>query len=196
MTDIIGLLVAGITAFVASNIDDTFVLIVLFLTPNLLPHHVITGQFVGIALLVLISSLASLLALAIPVFAIGLMGLIPIIIGIKKLSDLNEEPETKEQNIKKVSTSILSVAAITISNGGDDIGAFTPLFAKYNTVNEVSITVILFMIMTIIWCVVTYYFIRHPIIASHVSPISRIISPFALIGLGIYIIFDSFVFSF
>jgi len=192
MMDIIGLLAAGITAFIASNIDDTFVLTLLFLTPNLLPRHVITGQFVGIALLVVISSLASLLVLAIPIFAIGLMGLIPIIIGIKRLIDLKEEPETKEQNIKKESTSILSVAAITVSNGGDDIGAYTPLFARYNTVNEVSFTVILFMIMTIIWCMVTYYFIRHPIIASRVSPISRIISPFALIGLGIYIIFDSF----
>ena len=191
MTDVIGLLLAGITAFVASNIDDTFVLILLFLTPNLLPRHVIAGQFVGIALLVFISSLASLLVLAIPVFAIGFTGLIPLIIGIKKLYDLKEEPETIEQNIKKESTSILTVAAITVSNGGDDIGAFTPLFAKYNTVNEISVMVIMFMIMTIIWCVVTYYFIRHPIIASRVSPVSRIVSPFALIGLGIYIIFDS-----
>ena len=191
MTDVIGLLLAGITAFVASNIDDTFVLILLFLTPNLLPRHVIAGQFVGIGLLVFISSLASLLVLAIPVFAIGFMGLIPLIIGIKKLYDLKEEPETIEQNIKKESTSILTVAAITVSNGGDDIGAFTPLFAKYNTVNEIRVMVIMFMIMTIIWCVVTYYFIRHPIIASRVSPVSRIVSPFALIGLGIYIIFDS-----
>jgi cadmium resistance protein CadD (predicted permease) len=133
-----------------------------------------------------------LLVLAIPVSALGLLGLIPIIIGIKRLIDLKEFPETKEKNIKKESTSILSVVAITVSNGGDDIGAFTALFGKYNSVNEVTFTVILFMIMTIIWCMVTYYFIWHLIIASRVSPISRIISPFALIGLGIYIIFDSF----
>lgn len=190
--DIISLLITGITAFVASNIDDTFVLILLFLTPGLLPRHVLTGQFLGIALLVSISSLASLLVLAIPVFVLGLMGLIPIIIGIKRLIDLKQESEIEELVIKKGFTSILSVATITISNGGDDIGAFTPLFARYNTVNEVSFTIILFMVMTIIWCMVTYYFIRHPVIASHVSPISRFISPFALMGLGIYIIIDSF----
>ena len=85
------------------------------------------------------------------------------------------------------------MAAITLSNVGDDIGAFTPLFAKYNTASEVSFTVILFMIMTIVWCVVTYYFSRHPIVVSRVSPVSKIITPFALIGLGIYIIFDSFI---
>jgi cadmium resistance protein CadD (predicted permease) len=191
--DFIGLLGVGITAFIASNIDDTFVLILLFLTPSLLPRHVILGQFLGIALLVLISSLASLLVLAIPIYALGFMGLIPIIIGIKRLIDLKEESETEEQNIKKGSTSVLSVAAITVSNGGDDIGAFTPLFAKYNAANEVIFTVTLFMIMTIIWCMVTYYIFKHPTIASRVSPISRIISPFALFGLGIYIIFDSYI---
>jgi cadmium resistance protein CadD (predicted permease) len=190
--DIIGVLAGGITAFVASNIDDTFVLVLLFLTPNLLPRYVIMGQFLGIVLLVLVSSLASLLVLAIPAFAIGLMGLIPIVIGIKKIIDFKEGIETEEKNINKGSTSILSVAAITVSNGGDDIGAFTPFFAKYNTMNEVFFTVVLFMIMTLVWCVVTYYFIRYPIIASRVSPISRIISPFALMGLGIYIIIDSF----
>jgi cadmium resistance protein CadD (predicted permease) len=190
--DIIGVLAGGITAFVASNIDDTFVLVLLFLTPNLLPRYVIMGQFLGIVLLVLVSSLASLLVLAIPAFAIGLMGLIPIVIGIKKIIDFKEGIETEEKNINKGSTSILSVAAITVSNGGDDIGAFTPFFAKYNTMNEVFFTVVLFMIMTLVWCVVTYYFIRYPIIASRVSTISRIISPFALMGLGIYIIIDSF----
>lgn len=191
--DLIGLLAAGITAFVASNIDDTFVLILLFLSPNLLPRHVIIGQFSGIALLVLVSSLASLLVLAIPAFAIGFMGLIPIVIGIKKIIDYKEGTETEEQNINKSSTSILSVAAITVSNGGDDIGAFAPLFAKYNTMNEFFFTVVLFMIMTLVWCMVTYYFIMHSAITSRIGPMSRIISPFALIGLGIYIISDSFL---
>ena len=37
------------------------------------------------------------------------------------------------------------------------------------TLNEVTFTVILFMIMTIIWCMVTYYFIRHPIITYRVK---------------------------
>ncbi len=80
MSELLGLLGAGIGAFVATNIDDTFVLILLFSSPNLLARNVIVGQFLGIVLLVLISSLASLLALAVPPFVIGLMGLIPIII--------------------------------------------------------------------------------------------------------------------
>jgi cadmium resistance protein CadD (predicted permease) len=193
MTDFLNLLWIGITAFVASNIDDTFVLILLFSTPGLLARNIILGQFLGIAVLVLISSFAAFLALAVPLFVIGLMGFIPIILGVKRLLELREMPKEKKQFLKTEHLSFLLVSAVTISNGGDDIGVFTPLFAKYNTVDEVTILVILFMVMTGLWCIVTFYFIRHPFIVSRIKYFSRIVTPFALIGVGVYIILDSFV---
>lgn len=195
MSELLSLLGVGISAFVATNIDDTFVLILLFSIPSLLTRNVIIGQFLGIVLLVVISSSAALLALAIPAFVIGLMGFIPIIIGIKRLTNLRGKPETI-QAMKKEYLSFLSVTAITISNGGDDIGVFIPLFAKYNTVAEVSVLISIFLIMTGIWCIVTFYFIRHPFVASRINVLSNAVTPFVLIGIGVYIIIDSFFFNF
>jgi cadmium resistance protein CadD (predicted permease) len=195
VSELLSLLGVGISAFVATNIDDTFVLILLFSIPSLLTRNVIIGQFLGIVLLVVISSSAALLALAIPAFVIGLMGFIPIIIGIKRLTNFRGKPETI-QAMKKEYLSFLSVTAITISNGGDDIGVFTPLFAKYNTVAEVSVLISIFLIMTGIWCVVTFYFIRHPFVASRINVLSNAVTPFVLIGIGVYIIIDSFFFNF
>jgi len=51
MTAFANLLVIGINAFVASNIDDTFLLILLYSSPRLLARNVMIGQFVGIVLL-------------------------------------------------------------------------------------------------------------------------------------------------
>jgi cadmium resistance protein CadD (predicted permease) len=195
VSEFLSLLGVGISAVVATNIDDTFVLILLFSIPSLLTRNVIIGQFLGIVLLVVISSSAALLALAIPAFVIGLMGFIPIIIGIKRLTNFRGKPETI-QAMKKEYLSFLSVTAITISNGGDDIGVFTPLFAKYNTVAEVSVLISIFLIMTGIWCIVTFYFIRHPFVASRINVLSNAVTPFVLIGLGVYIIIDSFFFNF
>jgi cadmium resistance protein CadD (predicted permease) len=195
VSEFLSLLGVGISAFVATNIDDTFVLILLFSIPSLLTRNVIIGQFLGIVLLVVISSSAALLALAIPAFVIGLMGFIPIIIGIKRLTNFRGKPETI-QAMKKEYLSFLSVTAITISNGGDDIGVFTPLFAKYNTVAEVSVLISIFLIMTGIWCIVTFYFIRHPFVASRINVLSNAVTPFVLIGIGVYIIIDSFFFNF
>jgi cadmium resistance protein CadD (predicted permease) len=193
LTDFISLLATGATAFVASNIDDTFILILLFSTPGLLVRNIILGQFLGILVLVIISSLAAFLTLAVPLFVIGLMGFIPIILGIKRLLELQETPIKKKQFLKTEHLSLLLVSAVTISNGGDDIGVFTPLFAKYNTPAEVTILVILFMVMTGLWCIATFYFIKHPFVVSRVKYFSRIVTPFALIGIGVYIILDSFV---
>ena len=195
MIDFFSLLGIGIGAFVASNIDDTFILIILFSTVSFRARDVFTGQFLGIAVLILISALGSLIALVVPSFVIGLMGFIPIGIGLKRLIDLRHRDETKKEAIqinKNSYLSFLTVAGITVSNGGDDIGVFTPLFAKYNDSSEVTVLITIFMAMTIVWCVVTYYFVNHPIVASRVKWLGNILTPFVLIGLGLYILADTF----
>lgn len=188
-----GLFGVGITAFIASNIDDTFILILLFATPGLLARHVMIGQFGGITILVIISSLAALLALAVPPFILGFMGIVPIVIGIKRLLESRKSTESEHFGTRKY-LSIISVTAITVSNGGDDIGVFTPLFAKYNTVTEFSLLILLLLIMTGVWCMVTYYFFRHPLIISRIDAMSKAVAPVALIGVGVFVIFDSIFF--
>jgi cadmium resistance protein CadD (predicted permease) len=194
LTELWTLLGIGTGAFLASNIDDTFMLILLFSSTSLLARDVTIGQFLGIALLVIVSMSASLLILVVPFFVIGLMGLIPIGIGLKRLIEHQQTKKSNRQNKRLEYESFLSVAGITVANGGDDIGVFTPLFAKYNTNFEVTILVMLFMLLTGVWCILTYYFIRHPFMASRMSYSSQIISSFVLIGLGVYIVLDSFVF--
>ena len=94
MTEFSTLLGIGTSAFLASNIDDTFMLIILFSTPNLLAHNVTIGQFLGMMLLVAVSASAALLLLVVPLFVIGLMGFIPIGLGIKRLI---ERQQTKNK---------------------------------------------------------------------------------------------------
>ena len=169
MVDFFSLLGIGIGAFVASNIDDTFILIILFTTVTFQARHVFVGQFLGIAVLIIISALGSLIALVVPPFVIGLMGIIPIAIGIKRLVELRRDDQINHETVqpnKKSYLSFITVGAITVSNGGDDIGVFTPLFAKYNDAREVTILVTILMAMTVVWCVVTYYFVNHPVVAS------------------------------
>ena len=56
------------------------------------------------------------------------------------------------------------------------------------------ITIVLtFLDMTGVWCLIGYYLVRHPLIARRLRKTGHIILPFVLIGLGIYILLDSFV---
>ena len=80
----------GIAAFAATNIDDIFLLIVLFSASSsasltFTARQVVVGQFLGIGLLIAISALGSLIPLLVPPYLIGLLGLMPIAIGARRL---------------------------------------------------------------------------------------------------------------
>jgi len=195
MTDFFALIGIGISSFIATNIDDIFVLMLFFSTSNFPKTQIVVGQYLGIGLLVVIGTSGSLIALVVPHFIIGLLGLVPISIGIMKLVHLKKNNNSKSEETIPVSRwthlPMLTVAAVTFSNGGDNIGIYTPLFAKYSSAGKVIFISIIFMFMTGIWCVIAYYLVRHPLIASRIRKSGHIIFPCVLIALGIYILISS-----
>ena len=195
MIDFFSFLGIGVAAFIATNIDDIFILMIFFSTHRFHVYDIVLGQYLGIGSLIAISALGSILALVIPLYVIGLMGLVPIAIGIIRLVRIRNSDVAPEALVesKRNYFSFLTVTAVTFSNGGDNIGVYTPLFAKYNGFGEVTILVIIFMIMTGLWCLVGYYLVNHPLISNRLRKTGHIILPFVLIGLGIYILIDSFV---
>jgi cadmium resistance protein CadD (predicted permease) len=199
ITDIGYLIILGISSFVSTNIDDIFLLIVFFSNVLRYPlYQVIIGQYVGMGLLVTISIIFSLVSLVIPSFLIGLMGFVPIVIGIKKLIEKHnkEKNSFKNKNQNKLTSSLLSfvsVAAVTVSNGGDNLGIYTPIFAVYNSIDQLIIFIAIFMIMTALWCSIGFYLVNHSFLANRIQYIGHIVLPFVLIGLGLYIIIDHFI---
>src|ERR687889_131421 len=200
MTDIPGLIAIGVAAFAATNIDDIFVLMMFFSSSSSMTFpvkQVVLGQYIGIGLLVAISALGSFISLAVPTYIIALLGIVPIVIGVKKLIVFRKKKESNSkqtvQDKKKDNLVFVAVAAVTFSNGGDNIGVYIPLFAKYNSVSQITALATIFMAMTAVWCIAAYYLVNHPLVASKIRRIGHIILPFVLIGLGIYILTESFV---
>jgi cadmium resistance protein CadD (predicted permease) len=201
MLDVLG--IVAIAAFAATDIDDLFLLMMFFSSRIYPARQVVIGQHLGIGALVSVSIIGSLIALVIPTYIIGLLGMVPIAIGIKELIDTKKDESPSMQTIKRKRKNrsylaFLTVAAVTISNGGDNIGVYVPLFSKYSTAGQITmVTAILvtaiFITMTAVWCTIAYYLVNHPLLASRVRRIGNIIMPFALIGLGIYILIDSFL---
>lgn len=196
MLDIPGLVAIGVAAFAATNIDDIFVLMLFFSSLTFPVRQVVLGQYIGIGLLTAVSVLGSLIALVVPTYVIGLLGIIPIAIGIKNLVEISKKDKSHSRQVvqdkkTKSNLSFLPVAAVTISNGGDNIGVYIPLFSNYNTVSQITALVVLFIAMTAVWCIAAHYFVNHPLVASRIRHTGNIILPFVLIGLGIYILTES-----
>src|SRR5919107_3157563 len=188
MTDIPGLITIGVGAFAATNIDDIFVLMMFFSSSFMTfpVKQVVLGQYIGIGLLVAISALGSFISLAVPTYIIALLGIVPIVIGVKKLNVFRKKKESNSkqaiiQNKKNNNLVFAAVAAVTFSNGGDNIGVYIPLFAKYNSVSQITALATNFMAMTAVWCIAAYYLVNHPLIASKIRRIGHIILPFVLI---------------
>jgi len=196
----------GIAAFVSTNIDDLFILMVFFANPRFPVSQIVLGQYIGMGSLISVSLLGSLIALVVPRNLIGLIGLFPIAIGIKELLELrkksnnnddkdNEEPHKQRlQRSKKIAAYLpfLTVAAVTFS-GGEEIGIYASLFATNNEVSQIITLVSVIMVLTGFWCGLANYLVNHSFLADHFRRIGARVLPFVLIGLGIYILAETFL---
>jgi cadmium resistance protein CadD (predicted permease) len=183
----IGLTVA---AFASTNIDDAFLLVAFFADRNFSARDVIVGQYIGIGALYAISATAALISLIIPPAYIGLLGIVPIAIGARKLINLRRGQ--KEEKVETVSISAahvrsLTVAAATIANGGDNIAVYTTLLASRSG-SEVPVAGIVFAVMTGLWCVAAHWLVNHRGLGAPIRRQAHRVVPFILIGLGVLIL--------
>ena len=89
---LLSLVVIGIVAFAGTNIDDIF-LLVTFYSSNTPSRQVVVRQYLGIGLLVAISTIGVLLAFVLPQHIIGAMGLAPLAIGTRRLFEVTKAPK-------------------------------------------------------------------------------------------------------
>jgi cadmium resistance protein CadD (predicted permease) len=181
-------LARALVAFAATNLDDIFVLTFFFAQKNLPVWRVVLGQYVGIAGLVVISLVGFFASLVIPYRWISLLGLIPIVMGIKRLIAWNRA-NANEVEVRRPE-SLLTVAAITFANGGDNIAIYTPLFAS-STAATLTITLVTFALMIWLWCLTGYAIGNHVAVSRLIDRYGHILVPFIFIALGIYILLSA-----
>jgi cadmium resistance transport/sequestration family protein len=203
MNELIAAVIAGITAFAATNIDDLVLLTLFFaqVNANFRPIQIVLGQYIGVTILILASLPGYLGGLVIPKAWLGLLGLLPIAIGISQLlkpeSEQNMVQTVSDQSDQPVrfhkllSRQTYTVTAVTVANGGDNISIYIPLFANSNLVG-LSLILSTFMVMIAAWCGLAYVLAHHPAIAHTVANHGQKIVPWVLISLGVYILLESY----
>lgn len=186
------LILTSIMAFIATNIDDLFILTLLFGNPNIKNAHVVIGQYIGILSLILISLIGYFFKFVVPPSFIGLLGIVPLIIGVNAIINLKKNGKTHvneiNQNNMLKRSSISLVALISFSNGGDNLGVYIPLFASMNLYQTLDVVGI-FILMIGIWCFISHSLTNNKILSLKIKKYSHIIFPFVLIIIGLFIIF-------
>lgn len=203
-------ILSALGSFIVTNIDDIFVLMLLFSQASsqakasngrtvkgnrIYPKDIVIGQYLGFALLVLISLLATFGVTLIPDQWVGLLGLIPIYLGVKLFIKGEDEDEGAIlSSLNKFNKFYLSVAFITFANGGDNIGIYVPFFSTLNN-NQLVITVVTFFIMVAVWCLIGYRLARFRYVSETLEKYGRWVIPIVFIGLGFYIMAENNIFS-
>lgn len=156
--------------------------------------NIYLGQFVGSVSLILLSLLFAFVLDFIPSKEIlGLLGLIPIFLGLKVLllGDSDGEAIAKEGLRKDNKNLIFLVAMITFAScGADNIGVFVPYFTTLNLANLI-VALLTFLVMIYLLVFSAQKLAQVPSVGETLEKYSRWFIAVVYLGLGIYILIEN-----
>ncbi len=192
----IGILVS---AFIATNIDDLALLMLLLASANHKERGAVYwGQVIG---LFIVSILAVLMAEGLNFFPtqwLRFLGLIPLFLGLKegwesflKQRAQKHNEDTPEQ-LPRGERTWWQIAAIVLANSGDNIAVYVPVLVPFSSFLRLF-SVFLFSFLALIFCIIGLYLARHPLAQRFIMPYSEAVTAFVLISLGTGVLFGIFV---
>ncbi|CAG5614200.1 TPA: CadD family cadmium resistance transporter [Streptococcus pneumoniae] len=191
-------IISAIGVYISTSIDYLIILIILFaqLSQNKQKWHIYAGQYLGTGLLVGASLVAAYVVNFVPEeWMVGLLGLIPIYLGIR-FAIVGEDAEEEEEEIierleqSKVNQLFWTVTLLTIASGGDNLGIYIPYFASLDW-SQTLVALLVFVIGIIIFCEISRVLSSIPLIFETIEKYERIIVPLVFILLGLYIMYEN-----
>ena len=180
---------------------DLLIILMLFFAKRKSRKDIINiylGQFLGSVSLILLSLLFAFVLNYIPSKEIlGLLGLIPIFLGLKVLllGDSDGEAIAKDGLRKDDKNLIFLVAMITFAScGADNIGVFVPYFTTLNLANLI-VALLTFLVMIYLLVFSAQKLAQVPSVGETLEKYSRWFIAVVYLGLGIYILIENNVFD-
>ena len=176
---------------------DLLIILMLFFAKRKSRKDIINiylGQFLGSVSLILLSLLFAFVLNYIPSKEIlGLLGLIPIFLGLKVLllGDSDGEAIAKEGLRKDNKNLIFLVAMITFAScGADNIGVFVPYFTTLNLANLI-VALLTFLVVIYLLVFSAQKLAQVPSVGETLEKYSRWFIAVVYLGLGIYILIEN-----
>ena len=181
--------------FAVTNIDDILILALFFAQGaghRRTARTVTAGQYLGFAGILAVAVAAGFGATFLPERAIPFLGLLPLALGVKAAVQAwrhrhdDEEDEAAAPHAPRV----LEVAAVTLANGGDNIGVYVPVFARAGA-GGTAVYAAVFLVLVAVWVAAGRFFATRPVVARALSRWGHVLLPVVLIGLGLLILSEA-----
>ncbi len=180
----------AVSLFLSTNIDDLFMLLGFFADPGYRNRQIVLGQYAGIGVLFAASLAASLIALVIPAAWVGLLGLAPIAIGLRKLATAAAPADAGTVPPPAGRGRVAAVTLVTIANGADNISSYTPALATRGAA-DITVIAAVFAVMTAVLLALAHALTHHPRLGAPIRRHGRRVAPYVLIALGAFILHDA-----
>lgn len=188
-------ILTAVAVYISTSIDYLFILLIIYASIGKNRFKdVLGGQYLGTLVLVLISLVAAYLLHFIPEeWIIGLLGFIPIFLGIRYLIYGEEENEVDEviEKLNQPQNSLLtSVALITLAAGGDNLGIYIPYFTAL-PFSQIALVILVFTILTFLLNYLTSKISSIDMVSETIEKVEKWIIPITFILLGLYILIEN-----
>ena len=190
-------IISALAVYVSTSIDYLLILMIIFSQSSTKGKMkgIIGGQYLGTGMLVAFSLFTAYVLNLIPEdWIIGLLGLIPLYLGIR-IAFKGEQDEDEEEVLEKMEAGggnrlFWTVALITVASGGDNLGIYIPYFTSLTGL-ETGVALIVFAISVAILCYISYRLSKITLISETIEKYQRVIVSLVFIGLGIYIMIEN-----
>ena len=190
-------IVTAAILYIATAVDLLVILLIFFAKAKTKKEYrdIYIGQYVGSVTLIVVSLFFAFVLNYVPEkWILGLLGLIPIYLGIKVAiygdSD-GEERAKKELNEKGLSKLVGTVTIVTIAScGADNIGLFVPYFVTLS-ITDLLITLFVFLILIFFLVFTAQKLANIPGVGEIVEKFGRWIMAVIYIALGLFIIIEN-----
>ncbi|BBY31585.1 cadmium resistance transporter [Mycolicibacterium sediminis] len=192
----------AIGLFIVTNIDDIIVLSLFFARgagQRGTTARIAAGQYLGFAGILGAAVLVTLGAGAfLPPEVIPYFGLIPLALGLWAAWEAwrgnDDDDDDDEGRVAGKSVGVLTVAAVTFANGGDNIGVYVPVFLSVGPAAVAAYCVVFLVLVAVLVVAARFVATRQPI-AEVLERWEHVLFPMVLIGLGVVILVSGLVFD-
>lgn len=185
-------IITAIMTFVSTTIDDIFVVTVLFADAKTKRDriNIYAGEYIGIMTTFALGLAGAFAASFIPGKFIGLLGFVPIIMAVIYIIKALKGEDDDDDEIKGLG--VVSVALLSLSNGGDNIGVYIPVLTGLD-IKNIILTAVIFLICIALFCILAQKIGSVRKIRNFVEKYKQIIIPGVLIILGIMILAEHYL---
>ncbi len=191
MNSLIAIIPIAAGAYAATNLDNFILLVALLARYRNHTSYVVAAYLACMLIFGFVGLWIGKAANIVPVEYLGLLGFVPISIGVVELIQLRRGKAkvtvAKEKSVDGVQKVFMTTLFSQLGNGADTIIVFGVLFIDSAPSADI-LTILTLAAMAVIFVLVGIYAVRHPALSEWIDRYAYRATPFVLIIVGVYIL--------